>query len=91
MCINSSLLRLSFCLFSTLIFPFYKTLFRIKLEFSCFADFFVRILKTRVEYGFLYNPPVEGTVNSMEQRLECFLLNLSPKIQTPEWYPQYCS
>jgi hypothetical protein len=33
-----------------------------------FADFFVRIFKTKEEYGFLQNPPVEGTVNSMEQK-----------------------
>jgi hypothetical protein len=38
----------SFCLVSTLIFPFYKMLFMNGLEFSCFADFFVRILKTIV-------------------------------------------
>ncbi len=44
--INSSPLRFGFfVLFSTLSFPFYKTLFMKRLEFSCFADFFVRILK----------------------------------------------
>jgi hypothetical protein len=67
--INSSLLRLEF---STLIFPFYKMLFMNRLEFSCFADFFVCIFKTRVEYGFLKNPPVEGTVNSIEQKTRVF-------------------
>ncbi len=38
-----------------------------RLEFSCFADFFVRITSAWVEYDFLYNPPVDGTVNSIEQ------------------------
>jgi hypothetical protein len=37
----------------TLIFPFYKLLFKNRLEFSCFAGFFVRIIKSREEYGFL--------------------------------------
>jgi hypothetical protein len=43
-----------------------------RLEFSCFADFFVRIFKTKEEYGFLYNPPVERTLNSMEQKTRVF-------------------
>jgi hypothetical protein len=30
-----------------------KMLFMNRREFSCFADFFVRIFKTRVDYGFL--------------------------------------
>ncbi len=51
----SSLLRLVFVWLATLIFPFYKMLFMNRLEFS----FFVRILKTREEYGFLENPPVD--------------------------------
>jgi hypothetical protein len=43
-----------FCLFFfTLVFPFYKMLFMNSLEFSCLADFFVGIMKTRVEYVFL--------------------------------------
>jgi hypothetical protein len=42
-----------FVWFSNLIFLFYKKLFMNRLEFSCFADFFVRIIKTRVESGFL--------------------------------------
>jgi hypothetical protein len=42
-----------FVWFSTIVLPFYKRLFRKRLEFSCFADFFVWISKTRVEYGFL--------------------------------------
>jgi hypothetical protein len=44
-------------------------LFMKRLEFSFFADFFVRSFKTGEEYGFLKNPPVEGTVNSMEQNI----------------------
>jgi hypothetical protein len=43
-------------------------LFMNRLEFSCFTDFFVCIFKTRVEYGFLQNPPEERTVNSIEQK-----------------------
>jgi hypothetical protein len=31
-----------FVYLSTLIFPFYKTLFTNRLEFSCFADFFCK-------------------------------------------------
>ena len=38
---------------TTLIFPFYKMIFMNRLEFSCFADFFVKIFKTTEEYGFL--------------------------------------
>jgi hypothetical protein len=45
-----------------------------RLKFSCFADFFVRIFKTREESGFLKNPPVELTVNSMEQKTRVFCL-----------------
>jgi hypothetical protein len=33
---------------------------------------FVRIFKTREEYGFLKNPSVDGTVNSMEQKTGVF-------------------
>ncbi len=36
--------------FSTPIFPFYDILFMNRLSFSCFADFFARIVTTRVEY-----------------------------------------
>jgi hypothetical protein len=58
-----------FVWFSTLILTFYKMLFMNRLEFCCFAKkIFVRIFKTRKEYGFLKNPSVEGTVNSMEQK-----------------------
>jgi hypothetical protein len=35
----------------TLIFLFYKMLFTNRLEFSFFADFFVKIFKTREKYG----------------------------------------
>jgi hypothetical protein len=44
-----------------------------RLEFSCYADFFVRIFKTKEEYGFLLYPPVEVSVTIMEQRLESFI------------------
>ncbi len=36
--------------FSTLLFPLFKMLFMNRLEFSCFADFFVRIFLTIEEY-----------------------------------------
>jgi hypothetical protein len=51
--INSSFLRFKiFVWFSTFIFPFYKIFFMNRLEFSCFADSFVRIIKTRVKVCF---------------------------------------
>ncbi len=50
---------LVFVWYSTLIFPFYKMLFMNRLEFSCFPDF-LKDLKSRVEFSFLENPPVEG-------------------------------
>jgi hypothetical protein len=53
----------TFVWFSTFIFPFYKMLFMSRREFSCFVDFFVCIFKPELEYGFLKNPLVEGTVN----------------------------
>jgi|LakMenEpi03Aug12_release.lakeMendotaPanAssembly.Ray.scaffolds.fasta_scaffold5164490_1 hypothetical protein len=34
-------------------FRFYKMIFMNRLDFSCFVDFFVKILKTREESGFL--------------------------------------
>ncbi len=51
--------------FSTLIFLLQKMLF---IEDSSFLvlRLFVRFLKTKVEYGFLQNPPVEETMNSVE-------------------------
>ncbi len=39
--------------FSVLSFSFYIMLFMNRLEFSCSADFFVWIFKTREEYSFL--------------------------------------
>ncbi len=56
------------CFFSTLFILFYKMLFKNRLVFSSFENFFVSIIKTREEYGFLYNPQVERTVNSIEQK-----------------------
>jgi hypothetical protein len=40
-----------------------------RLAFSCFACFFVRIIKTRIEYVFF---KIQGTVNSMEQNTRAF-------------------
>jgi hypothetical protein len=48
--------------------------FMTTLEFPCFADFFIGILKTRQESGFPY-PAVEETVNSMEQKDSSLMLN----------------
>jgi hypothetical protein len=61
--------------FSIIILLFHKMLFMYRLEFSCFAVFFVRIFKTREEYGFLYSPPVERTVNNIEQKTRVFCQN----------------
>ncbi len=67
--INSSLLGLEFMSgFLPAFFHSKKMLFMNRLEFSCFAGFFVRIFQTRKEYCFLQNPTVEGTVNSIEQK-----------------------
>jgi hypothetical protein len=50
-------------------------LFMSRVEFSCFMEFFVRIIKTRVEFGFRLNLPVEGTLNGMEQKTGVLKLN----------------
>jgi hypothetical protein len=62
----------SLCLVFYPHFPFYKWLFLNRLKFSYFADFFVRIFKTREESVILLYPPVEETVNSMEQKTRVF-------------------
>ncbi len=70
--------------------PSYKMPFINRLDFSCFADFFVRIIKTRVEYGFLFNSSIEGTVNSMERKTLVILMSknsisgLSQTLQAPQ-------
>jgi hypothetical protein len=51
--INSSLLSLEFLSGFLPSFSFYKMLFMNRLDFSSFADLFVRIFKTREKYGFL--------------------------------------
>ncbi len=44
-----------------------------RLEFSCFADFSVKIFQNKEEYGFFkINQYVEGTVNSTEQKSQVF-------------------
>ncbi len=60
--------------FSTLVFPFSKMLF---MNFSCLRFSLYELLKTRVEYSVLSNPPVEGTVNSMEKRLQSFVKRIT--------------
>jgi hypothetical protein len=54
---NSSLLRLEFLsgFLLYVFFSFYKMLFMNRFEFFCFADFFVRIFKFIVDYGFFNN------------------------------------
>jgi hypothetical protein len=61
-----------FVWFPILIFPFHKMLFMNRLEFFLFRGLYVRIFKTRVEHGFIQNPPMEETVNSMEQKTRFF-------------------
>ncbi len=69
-----------FVWFSTLIFPFYKMLFMKRLEYSCFVHFFVRIFfKPEKSLGFLWNPPVEGTVNSIDEKTLMSFVNLMSK------------
>ncbi len=86
--INSSLLRLEFLyVFFYPHFPFYKMLFVNRLEFSCLADFLARIFKTREEYGFLSNSPVDWTVKSMAAKDSSLSLNLCPRI--PSLGPQH--
>jgi hypothetical protein len=66
--LESSQIRVFVC-FSNLIFPFYKMLFMNILEFFLVSRIFCKDFKrVSEEYGFLKNPPVEKTVNSMEQK-----------------------
>ncbi len=67
-----------FVCFSTLIFLFYRLIFLNRLEFSCFADFFGRVIKYRVKS--LVSPPVEGTVNCLEQKTRLFCYYWCPRI-----------
>jgi hypothetical protein len=64
-----------FVWFSTFVFRSYKMLFLNRLEYFCFAHFFVWFFKTRVDDDFLYNLPVEETVNNMEQKTRVKLSN----------------
>jgi len=78
--INSSL-----CL---VIYPHFSVLQNVIHELSrlsYFADFFVR--KTREKYGFLENPPGEGSVNSMEQKTRVFW---QIDVQEFKLYSGYC-
>jgi hypothetical protein len=68
-----------FVRFSTLIFAFYKMLFMNRLVFWFHGFFFVGTMKTRIEQGFLKNPPVDGTVNSMKQRTRVFCHKMMSK------------
>ncbi len=55
-----------FVWFSTPIFPFYIMLFMNRLQFYCFADFLNGFLKP-AKSMFFFNPPSEGTLNSMHE------------------------
>jgi hypothetical protein len=46
-----------------------------RLGIPCYADFYVWNFETWVEYGFMENPPVEETMNSMEQKTVSLLSN----------------
>jgi hypothetical protein len=71
--INLSLIRLEFLSgFFLLSFIRFTTAIHENTQVFLFRGFFERIFKTREEYGFLLNPPVEGTVNSMEQKTQAF-------------------
>ncbi len=67
--INSSLLRLEFwsCFLPSFI-RFAKCYSCIDLSFPVLQIFVLRIFETREEYG--YNSSVEGTVNTMEQKIQ---------------------
>jgi len=56
----------NFCLVSTIVFHVQNSIHEYTRVFL-FPGFFVCIFKTRVGY-ISVNPPVEGTVNSMEQK-----------------------
>jgi hypothetical protein len=79
---NLSLLRLDFL--SCFLLWFLRStkmilIFMNSLEFPYFAVFYVWVLKTRVGYGFLWNPLVEGALNSMEEKTR-LLSNWCPRI-----------
>jgi hypothetical protein len=59
---------LSFCLVFTLVFRCKKCFSGNRLMFSCLADFFVWLLKTRVEYDFRSSSPLKGTVTRSEYK-----------------------
>jgi hypothetical protein len=66
----SSLLRLEVL---TIIFPFYKIRCMNRLEFSCFADFFVCVLENHSRVWIsLKSASIEGTVNSIAQNTRVF-------------------
>ncbi len=60
-----------FVWFSTLFFPFYKMLFM----FSCFGDFFERIIKTRVEYELSLKSASRRDCEKHEAKDSSLLLN----------------
>jgi hypothetical protein len=70
--INSSFLRLEFLSGFLPHFSVLQNAIREKIRVFLFHRFFVRIFKTREENGFFLNPPVEGTLNSKEQKTRVF-------------------
>jgi hypothetical protein len=47
-----------------------------KLEFSCFTDFLYVFLKSEWKMVLFKNLPVEWTVNSIEQKIRVFFLQI---------------
>jgi hypothetical protein len=69
----SGLLRLEFLTgFPSSFSDSTKRLLMNKLDFFLFPGFLKRIFETREDHNFHSNPPVELTVNSMEQKTQVF-------------------
>ncbi len=86
----SSLLRLEFL---TIIFPFYKILCMNRLEFSCFADFFVCVFEnhSRVHMAFFKICQYRRDCEQHSAKYSSLLSNLCPRIPSPEqYYILYC-
>ncbi len=67
--INSRVFSVSsFCLFFYPHFSVLQNAIHKKTRVFLISGFFVGNFKNREKCGFLYNTPVEGTVNSMEQK-----------------------
>ncbi len=69
-----------FVWFSTIIFSFYKMLLMNRLEFSCFADFFVRIFKAREDVWFSLKSASRRDCEEHGSKDSSLMLNLCPRI-----------